>query len=161
VASARRDPGGAGLVSPMPRVDYSDMHRNILDVFNEYGVQIMTPAYEGDPEEPKVVPRERWYAPPAEERAEALRRHAGCLAWIGRKVTASAEQSGTRLAGPARSRACRILAPRRASAHREEPASRAHHGESGRRGDRAVAGHLGGVEKPGIPNGVTEVCAAL
>jgi hypothetical protein len=25
-------------------------------VFNEYGVQIMTPAYEGDPAEPKVVP---------------------------------------------------------------------------------------------------------
>ena len=49
---------------------YSEMHRNILDVFNEHGVQIMTPAYEGDPEEPKVVPRERWYAPPAEERAE-------------------------------------------------------------------------------------------
>ena len=32
------------------RVLYSDLHRNILDVFNEYGVQIMTPAYEGDPE---------------------------------------------------------------------------------------------------------------
>ena len=49
---------------------YSDMHRNILDVFNEYGVQIMTPAYEGDPAEPKVVPKERWHALPAEGRAE-------------------------------------------------------------------------------------------
>jgi small-conductance mechanosensitive channel len=49
---------------------YSDMHRNILDVFNEYGVQIMTPAYEGDPAEPKVVPKERWHALPAERRAE-------------------------------------------------------------------------------------------
>jgi small-conductance mechanosensitive channel len=49
---------------------YSDMHRNILDVFNEYGVQIMTPAYEGDPAEPKVVPKERWYTLPAEEQAE-------------------------------------------------------------------------------------------
>ena len=28
---------------------YAALHRNILDVFNEYGVQIMTPAYEGDP----------------------------------------------------------------------------------------------------------------
>ena len=28
---------------------YAELHRNILDVFNEYGVQIMTPAYEGDP----------------------------------------------------------------------------------------------------------------
>ena len=39
------------------------LHRNILDVFNEYGVQIMTPAYEGDPAEPKVVPKEQWHAP--------------------------------------------------------------------------------------------------
>lgn len=44
---------------------YSDLHQNILDVFNEHGVQIMTPAYEGDPETPKVVPKEQWYAPPA------------------------------------------------------------------------------------------------
>jgi hypothetical protein len=44
---------------------YSELHRNIQDVFNEYGVQIMTPAYEGDPETPKIVPREQWYAPPA------------------------------------------------------------------------------------------------
>jgi small-conductance mechanosensitive channel len=48
----------------MPRL-YSALHRNILDVFNEYGVQIMTPAYEGDPEQPKVVPREQWFAAPA------------------------------------------------------------------------------------------------
>jgi len=44
---------------------YAALHRNILDVFNEYGVQIMTPGYEGDPPEPKVVARERWYAAPA------------------------------------------------------------------------------------------------
>ncbi|MRR06472.1 MAG: mechanosensitive ion channel [Deltaproteobacteria bacterium] len=44
---------------------YTELHRNILDIFNEYGVQIMTPAYEGDPEQPKVVPREQWYAAPA------------------------------------------------------------------------------------------------
>ena len=31
------------------RLLYAELHRNILDVFNEYGVQIMTPAYEGDP----------------------------------------------------------------------------------------------------------------
>ena len=34
----------------------SALHENILDVFNERGVQIMTPAYERDPEEPKVAP---------------------------------------------------------------------------------------------------------
>jgi len=44
---------------------YSDLHRNILDVFNEYGVQIMTPAYEGDPEQAKVVPRDQWFTSPA------------------------------------------------------------------------------------------------
>ena len=38
----------------MLRLD-AELHRNILDIFNEYGVQIMTPAYEGDPE-PQVVP---------------------------------------------------------------------------------------------------------
>ncbi|MEI5998101.1 mechanosensitive ion channel family protein [Paraburkholderia bengalensis] len=43
----------------------ADLHRHILDVFNEYGVQIMTPAYEGDPDEPKVVPRAQWYTAPA------------------------------------------------------------------------------------------------
>jgi small-conductance mechanosensitive channel len=44
---------------------YTVLHRNILDVFNEYGVQIMTPAYEGDPEVPKLVPREQWHLAPA------------------------------------------------------------------------------------------------
>jgi hypothetical protein len=52
---------------------YSQLHRNILDVFNEYGVQIMTPAYERDPAEPKIVPRERWYLAPAEAPQKALR----------------------------------------------------------------------------------------
>jgi small-conductance mechanosensitive channel len=44
---------------------YNDLHRSIQDVFNEHGVQIMTPAYEADPQEPKVVPKERWFAAPA------------------------------------------------------------------------------------------------
>ena len=43
---------------------YAALHRNILDVFNACGVQIMTPAYEGDPSEPKVAPPETWHAPP-------------------------------------------------------------------------------------------------
>jgi small-conductance mechanosensitive channel len=42
---------------------YTDLHRNILDVFNENNIQIMTPAYEGDPEIPKVVPKEQWNTP--------------------------------------------------------------------------------------------------
>jgi small-conductance mechanosensitive channel len=44
---------------------YTGLHRNVLDVFNEYSVQIMTPAYEGDPEVPKVVPKNRWFEAPA------------------------------------------------------------------------------------------------
>ena len=43
----------------------SDLHRNIQDVFNEYGVQIMSPAYENDPETPKIVPPDQWYSAPA------------------------------------------------------------------------------------------------
>ena len=44
---------------------YADMHRQILDVFNQYNVQIMTPLYIADPPEPKVVPPAQWYAAPA------------------------------------------------------------------------------------------------
>ena len=44
---------------------YTAMHQNVLDVFNEHGVQIMTPAYEGDPEKPKLVPKDQWYQAPA------------------------------------------------------------------------------------------------
>ncbi len=43
------------------------LHRNILDVFNEYGIQVMVPAYEGDPDQPKIVPKERWYVAPARD----------------------------------------------------------------------------------------------
>ena len=50
----------------MPKL-YADMHRNILDVFNEYGVQIMVPAYEGDPAEPKIVAKADWYPAPAKK----------------------------------------------------------------------------------------------
>ena len=44
---------------------YTVLHQNILDIFNEYGVQIMTPAYEGDPHHAKVVATDDWYPPPA------------------------------------------------------------------------------------------------
>lgn len=44
---------------------YTDLHRNVLDLFNEYDVQIMTPAYERDPAERKVVPKEQWFSAPA------------------------------------------------------------------------------------------------
>jgi hypothetical protein len=44
----------------------ADLHRRILDVFNEYGVQIMTPAYMADPTIPKVVPPDQWHTAPAD-----------------------------------------------------------------------------------------------
>jgi len=44
---------------------YADLHRNIQDAFNEYGVQIMSPSYRFDPDSPKIVPKEQWYAAPA------------------------------------------------------------------------------------------------
>ncbi|HMU55081.1 MAG TPA: mechanosensitive ion channel family protein [Nitrospira sp.] len=49
---------------------YTALHRNILDLCNEHGVQIMTPSYEGDPESPKVVPKDRWFAAPAKAPAQ-------------------------------------------------------------------------------------------
>lgn len=49
------------LTEGVPQV-MADLHRNILDQFNAQGVQIMTPAYEGDPEQPKVVPPDQWTA---------------------------------------------------------------------------------------------------
>ncbi|MDF0666095.1 MAG: mechanosensitive ion channel [Nitrospira sp.] len=44
---------------------YAALHHNILDLFNEHGVQIMTPAYQDDPVKPKIVPKDQWFAPPA------------------------------------------------------------------------------------------------
>jgi len=53
----------------MPRL-YSALHANILDVFNEYGVQIMTPNYEADTPDAKLVRKDDWYAAPARPPAE-------------------------------------------------------------------------------------------
>lgn len=49
---------------------YTALHQNVLDVFNENNVQIMTPAYEGDPAEPKVVPKDQWFTPVAGKSSE-------------------------------------------------------------------------------------------
>ena len=51
------------------RALYAALHRNVLDVFNEHGVQIMTPAYEGDPEQPKIVEPKNWFTAPAKAEA--------------------------------------------------------------------------------------------
>ncbi len=53
---------------PRPRAELlSLLHANIQDVFNEYGVQIMSPHYLGDPAQEKWVPRDKWFAVPARE----------------------------------------------------------------------------------------------
>ena len=58
---------GLTIESPIP--DHSILSKARTrwgqDAFNEYGVQIMSPSYRGDPEAPKVVPKEQWYAAPA------------------------------------------------------------------------------------------------
>lgn len=51
---------------PRPRaIALSDLHANIQDVFNRYGVQIMSPHYVQDPAKEKTVPEERKYQLPA------------------------------------------------------------------------------------------------
>ena len=89
--AARRTPGIAATPAPMVRqtalsdfyVEYrliaytpvgqprqraevlNDLHAQIQDVFNEYGVQIMSPHYMMDPKDPQVVPKDKWHLPPA------------------------------------------------------------------------------------------------
>ena len=49
-----------------PRAEVlTTLHANIQDVFNEHGVQIMSPHYLGDPRGPKVVAKADWYTAPA------------------------------------------------------------------------------------------------
>lgn len=56
----------ASATQTQPRpVLLSALHANIQDVFNEYGVQIMSPHYIADPQEAKWVPPAQWYAEPA------------------------------------------------------------------------------------------------
>jgi small-conductance mechanosensitive channel len=50
----------------MRRIVLGTLRANIQDAFNEYGVQIMSPHYLGDPPDAKVVPKERWSAAPAD-----------------------------------------------------------------------------------------------
>jgi len=89
--AARRTPGIAAAPAPMVRqtalsdfyVEYrliaytpvdqprqraevlNDLHAQIQDVFNEHGVQIMSPHYMMDPKDPQVVPKDKWHLPPA------------------------------------------------------------------------------------------------
>ena len=43
----------------------SELHAHIQDAFNEFGVQIMTPHFEGQPDGQILVPKSKWHAAPA------------------------------------------------------------------------------------------------
>ncbi len=47
----------------------NELHAHIQDVFNEFGVQIMSPNYEADPADKKFVPKEQWFQAPAQPTA--------------------------------------------------------------------------------------------
>ncbi|HQR53255.1 MAG TPA: mechanosensitive ion channel [Burkholderiales bacterium] len=62
----------AGPTAPVRRARaMSELHANVQDVFNEHGVQIMSPHYVLDPRSPQVVPPARWYEAPARRPEEA------------------------------------------------------------------------------------------
>ena len=48
----------------------SELHGHIQDVFNEYGVQILSPHFMSQPAQPVVVPEADWHRPPAAPPAE-------------------------------------------------------------------------------------------
>nr|WP_314628108.1 mechanosensitive ion channel domain-containing protein [uncultured Janthinobacterium sp.] len=47
------------------------LHQNIIDVFNEFDVQITSPHYIDDPKESHVVPPEQWFRAPAKREEES------------------------------------------------------------------------------------------
>ena len=56
-----------GIDRPRERIPIlSALHANIQDAFNEHGVQIMSPHFEGQPPNAVLVPKEQWHAPPAQ-----------------------------------------------------------------------------------------------
>jgi small-conductance mechanosensitive channel len=56
---------------PMERLAVlSALHGKIQDVFNTYGVQIMSPQYYEQPPQPLIVPKEKWFTAPAKDAEE-------------------------------------------------------------------------------------------
>jgi small-conductance mechanosensitive channel len=59
------------IADPKLKISVLDqLHAHIQDVFNEYGVQIMSPNYEADPADKKFVPKEQWFQAPAQQPGE-------------------------------------------------------------------------------------------
>lgn len=59
-----------GAPERMPLI-FSDLHQNIQDAFNEFGVQIMSPHYVLDPKSAKIVPPDAWRRAPAGSSSKA------------------------------------------------------------------------------------------
>ena len=53
------------LPDTLPVDLFTALHGNIQDVFNEFGVQIMSPHFRAQPAQPVIVPLQNWYAAPA------------------------------------------------------------------------------------------------
>jgi small-conductance mechanosensitive channel len=61
------------------------LHQHILDVFNEFGVQITSPHFVGEPKDLHVVPEENWSPQPAEPQ------EGGKQKTMGRNVAAATD----------------------------------------------------------------------
>ncbi len=48
----------------------TEIHGLIQDVFNEFNVQIMSPNFVLQPDEPVMVPKEKWFTAPAQPPSE-------------------------------------------------------------------------------------------
>ena len=62
------------VATPNPRekiIVLNELHGHIQDVFNQFGVQIMSPNYEADPADKKFVPKDQWFQAPARPAVEA------------------------------------------------------------------------------------------
>ena len=63
---------------------------NIQDAFNEFGVQIMSPHYENDPDRRKTVPAGKWFDAPARPDLQGALQQGGVEASIGPRSPAAA-----------------------------------------------------------------------
>jgi small-conductance mechanosensitive channel len=62
---------GVAIENPRDRIRLlSELHANIQDAFNEFGVQILSPHFEAQPEGTIVVPKSKWFSAPANEKKE-------------------------------------------------------------------------------------------
>jgi hypothetical protein len=52
-------------VNTLPVNLLTALHGHIQDVFNEFGVQIMSPHFRAQPAQAVIVPPQHWYAAPA------------------------------------------------------------------------------------------------